>query len=144
MPVENITPANFVQVKASLVRDLALSVASAEFAASKLCLFVNDIIPIESTLIGDLTEATYGTYAEKTITNWGATFVDADSKATSLSPLQTFTTDGTAPQSVYGFYIKNAAGDLVLAGRFADAPRPMAAPTDVIAMVIAVQLGQQG
>lgn len=82
-----------------------------------LKLFTNDYTPVETTVVGDLTEATGFGYAAKTLTgnSWSVT----DGVATYAS--QTFTFTG-ALGYVYGYYLTNAAGNLYWLERFVDGP----------------------
>lgn len=92
----------------------------------QLCLFVNDYVPTQATVIGDLTEASFGGYARITTDSWGTAFINAATIAESDEVLRTFTVTG-APltQTVYGYFLLDAAGVLIAAERNPAGGTPM-------------------
>lgn len=95
------------------------------YEGSKLKLFTNDYTPIESTVIGNLTECVVTGYAQKSLTGTvsGGTWV--------ISTLTNVTTASYAQQeflpttavSCYGYAVTNSAGTTLLwAERFTGAP----------------------
>lgn len=95
------------------------------YEGSKLKLFTNDYTPIESTVIGNLTECVVAGYAQKSLTGTvsGGTWV--------ISTLTNITTASYAQQeflpttavSCYGYAVTNSAGTTLLwAERFTGAP----------------------
>lgn len=91
---------------------------------STLRLFVNNYVPVPTTVIGDLTEMTTQGYAAIVLTNanWAVTHTDPEAEA--LQAQQTFTFDGTGGDTnVFGYYITdNTAGALLWVERFPTAP----------------------
>jgi hypothetical protein len=89
----------------------------------KLCLFQNNYTPIEASVEGSFTVATFTGYADQTLTasSWTVTPGDPSSCA---YPQCTFTsTAGSQNQSIYGYYLLQVtSGKLVWAERFTDGP----------------------
>lgn len=78
-----------------------------------LRLYENDITPGETDVVADYTEVTDGSYASKTLT--GSSWSITDGAASYAQ--QTYTIATT--QAIYGYYITNFAGTvLVLAEKF--------------------------
>src|SRR5436189_2973693 len=91
--------------------------------ALKLHLFVNNITPTTSNVIGDFTEASFTGYAAASIVTWAAPSVAAH--IASMSPASvTFTRTATGTvQTVYGYYVTdNANTVLYWSERDANAP----------------------
>lgn len=101
---------------------LALNAATgkANATAWTLRLFSNDYTPVAATTEANVTEVAGGGYAAIALTagNWVTT---PGSPTSSAYPEQTFTFTGAtnAPGTIYGYYVTNAAGALVLAERLA-------------------------
>jgi hypothetical protein len=105
-------------------------------ADSDMHLFQNDVDPGPLTAIGDLDEADYTGYAAVNIVTWGAPFLDAEGLLAILSTVCIFRPTGTAITNViYGWYLTETGGDLVSAGRFANAPLSMASALNVIEVI---------
>jgi hypothetical protein len=86
-----------------------------------LGLFTNNYTPIETTVLGDLTEATGSGYAAKTLTGASWT-VTGGAPTTASYAAQQFTFSG-ALGNVYGYFFKRASsGDLIAAEVFSGAP----------------------
>lgn len=87
-------------------------------------LFQNDYEPGSSTVLADLTVATFTGYAEVDSTTWGGAFQNADGDAQVIPPvIATFTATGsTIGNTVYGFYVVDAAGTALLWAERFDAP----------------------
>jgi len=106
------------------------------FALSTLHLFKAITAPLsQSTVVGDFTEADYDGYVEKTLTTWNLPYIDPVGGATIQGGTQQFdfVFSGGITNNIFGFYLLDAAGDLILAGTF-DSPIPMAADGDSIPM----------
>lgn len=111
-----------------------------------LRLFTNDYTPTPQTVVGDLTEATFGGYGNIVLTGWNAAANDGAGGGVAISPLAVFSASGVAPaELIYGFYIlgQGAGNPLVLAGRFASAPIPMGAAGDALPMIVNFDWQQQ-
>lgn len=111
--------------------------------ALKLKLYTNNITPGDADTVATYTEmgAVQGYTAKSLATaTWGAasagtgTGTSLSNKASISYPQQTFTADGTGgAQNVYGYYITNNAGTVLIgAERFAAAPVSFAVNGDSI------------
>lgn len=80
--------------------------------------FQNDYTPIGTTVIGDLTEADFDSYAAITLNNWDAASLNPDDKAFTEEDVRTWTMGGSStPNTVYGVYVTTAGGALLYAER---------------------------
>lgn len=110
---------------------------------SKLKLFKNDHTPDVADGLIDYEEADYDGYAEKALTTWGqpSRVVD-DGEVTHPSQQYDFVSavPTVSTNTVYGFYLTNAAEDaLLLAARFDD-PVSMATDADSIVVLLRVAI----
>lgn len=84
-----------------------------------LCLFVNDMTPSDTNTSASFTEPTGGGYATKTLTagSWTVTTTGGISQAAYAQQTFTFTgaLDGAA--SIYGYFVKDADGEVIFAER---------------------------
>lgn len=81
-------------------------------------LYKNDYTPIDTTVLGNLTEADFDGYTSLTVTGWSAAALNADNKAATVAPLQTWTKSaGATPNTVYGVFMKDGSGNLLSAER---------------------------
>jgi hypothetical protein len=106
-------------------------------------LFQNDFTPTPDTVIADLTEATFSGYAAVVDPGWGAAFLNDDGNAQRLLNNAQFTqTAATITNTVYGYYVTDAAGTgLWWAERFAT-PVLMDAASRAIAVIGTLVHGQ--
>jgi len=87
-------------------------------------IFVNDVTPDRDTELGDLTEASFSGYAEQTVL--GTAFI-ADGVVGHVgfkvaAPIAFLNSSGS-PVDVYGYYVTDAGGTILLAAaRFDAAP----------------------
>jgi hypothetical protein len=133
---------------------LLLEAALGKTAAGnlKLKLFVSNTTPAHTDAVATYTEMSTQGYAEKTLTtsSWGAASAGTGSgtatanKASIAYAQQTFTADGTGGSTtVYGYYITNSAGTvLVGAERFASA-KVMAVAGDAIKITPTLRLSTE-
>lgn len=87
----------------------------------KLKLFVTDVTPTDTTVVGDLTEASGGGYAAKTLTNGSWTVASANDPSDAVYAEQTWTFTGplTTNPTIYGYYVTdNAETTLIYAEKF--------------------------
>jgi hypothetical protein len=92
------------------------------FDAGKLDLYQNDFTPNDQTVLADLTVADFTGYAQVSLTTYVAPYTEPDGKAVITTPQAVFASSGSAVQNVvYGWYVLDADGDLLAAGRFDDA-----------------------
>lgn len=77
----------------------------------ELCLWVNNFVPVYSSLIGAFTEASYSGYSRQTTTGWTAPVVNASPPNTDMADVQhTFTPSGPiTPVSIYGAFLLDPA-----------------------------------
>ena len=106
-----------------------------------LRLFQNDYTPVEGSVVGDFTVATWTGYANKTLTGASWTVTLADPSEASYA-IQTFTSSaGSQNQANYGYYITNAAGTvLIYAERFTDGPYTIVNNGDTISVTPKITL----
>lgn len=85
-----------------------------------LRLFQNDFFPTDTTVLGDITQATFTGYSPVTLTgsNWVSTPGDPSNVAYSQ---QSFTSTASLQnQTIYGYYLTRlSGGELVVVERFA-------------------------
>jgi hypothetical protein len=89
----------------------------------KLKLYQSNTTLSETTVIGDLTIATWTGYADITLTGASWTVTSADPASASYAK-QTFTSSaGSQSQANYGYVVTNSAGTIALWGEtFSDGP----------------------
>lgn len=127
--------------------DLVLGVASIgtgnattthNLFGAKVRLCQGDIVPDSNTTLAALNadSATFTGYAEKTIT-WNAPSRASDGSIEVVGGLSEWRpTDAVTPNNLFVAYVVNAAGNLVLAGRFDSPPIPMADALDSLLLTI--------
>ncbi len=114
-------------------------------AASMLKLYTAIASPLgPGTVVGDFTEATFSGYTAITIANFLAPYIDPAGGSSIQSGTQQFNyvepMSGPVGEVCLGFWLENAAGDLVVAGNF-DAPISMNANGDAIPVNITLNYG---
>jgi hypothetical protein len=104
-----------------------------------LKLYTSDTTPAEATVVGDLTEAVGGGYADVTLTPASWVISSADPTAAAY-PEHAFVFSG-AVGSVYGYYVVQAvSGALLWAERFAGAPLSIQNDGDEIRVTLKITL----
>lgn len=94
------------------------AIVDALLDGGSLHLFKNDYTPINTTVLGDLTEANFDGYASITLSGWGAAALNGDNKAQVDHAIQTWTkTAGATSNTVYGIFVKTAGGSFLYAER---------------------------
>jgi hypothetical protein len=106
---------------------LNLLVAELNANPASLRLFQNNKTPADGDVAADYTVATFSGYANFTLNGtFTAGYTNSAGKAETVEDLRTFAHDGGGTNnSVYGWYILSSGGTLLMAERFADAPRTM-------------------
>lgn len=122
-----------------LVR-LTAAIGAAPLAAPEFRLYENDFTPLETSILTDFTEATFGGYVSQTPT-WGAPGFDQSGIATAPASM-VFTADGTLAGVAYGIYMLGSTGLLVAAARFADGPYNFAVNGDQLVLTVLFGLAQ--
>lgn len=86
-----------------------------------LKLYQNNITPSDTDTAGTYTEATFGGYSAATLT--GASWEAASAGTITYGSQQTFTCNGSTPNSIYGYFVVQAtSGTLVYSERASGAP----------------------
>jgi hypothetical protein len=108
-----------------------------------LRLFGNNATPAVGSVVGDFTEIAGAGYAAISLpsASWGYT---PGVPTVALYPAQTFTFTGAinAPGTIYGYFILNAAGQLVTAERLAAPPFTPTVNGDSVIVVPRITLVQ--
>lgn len=104
-----------------------------------LRLFQNDVAITDETVVGDLTVATFGGYANVAVALWNAVYTETGGLAACNTPLTHFAASGAAPSNlIYGWYYLAAGGALFAAGNF-DEPIPMGAVGNALPLVLEIK-----
>jgi len=125
---------------------LALAdVIAGALTGAEVHLYQNNVIfNPDTTVIGDLTEATYVGYVAQAVV-WGVASVSDDGHVESIAVSLIFRpTNGVTPNDIYGYYIDDGAGVLLGGGSFDGAPLPMHSALDVITMTVVYRLVDEG
>ena len=113
-----------------------LGISTSLLSAGVLHLYSNNYSPSDSTVIGDLTEATFPGYAGNALTgaSWNAVTVTSHIASTQLTAASTFRRGtGGSPQTIYGAYITDSTNTYLLAAwEFASGPYTLTNPGDAI------------
>lgn len=89
-------------------------------------LYQNDLTPEDATILAEIDPCNFSGYAGLLLsTGWTAPVIDGV-RAKSIATALTWTHNGGGIDNwVFGFYVLDGLGDLILAQRFSDAPRLM-------------------
>jgi hypothetical protein len=83
---------------------------------SVLRLYVNSLTPLDATVVGDFTEASFPGYLAQNIMDWGVSVTTPEGRAQIEAGVKTFTRGvGGSPQTVYGYYVTGVGGSLLFA-----------------------------
>jgi hypothetical protein len=99
------------------ILEAELGIAPSKFATGKIRCFQNNVTCSHATLLSALTESTFPGYADISLSSasWNAVTVTAHiANTTPVSPFAFVCTGGTA-QPVYGWYVTDSSGTLLLA-----------------------------
>lgn len=132
-----------IQITAARVTVMAgLIDTGGVYEAVDLRLYQNDYTPTPATVLADLTAATYSGYAAEAIAFAGPV-IGSDGKIRLVSVGALFQpTSSTVTNTVFGWYITNTGGTVLLAaGRF-ESPVPMMGVTSGVEVTPAIQYGQ--
>lgn len=98
-----------------------------------LRLYQNNVAFVPGLLAAAFTEANFGGYTPALAIPFGPATPLAELNGFTKGQTTTFASDGTAPANdVYGFYLTDAAGDLVYCASFDTGPKHMAVVGDEI------------
>jgi hypothetical protein len=121
------------------VGGLTLStVIDVPFATAKIKLFQTAVVPTRDTIKTDLTEANFTGYTAKTLTAVGTPFLNVAGGIDTPIPSQEFVVTTATPvvgNDIYGYWIENAAGDLLLVVAF-DNPVQMQVVGNALVLLI--------
>jgi hypothetical protein len=113
-----------------------LTATGGDLNGAKLGLFSNNIVPTQDTVIGDLTPCTFPGYALSAAITWGAADIDDSGSAVTLGGLVTFVSSTiTTPETVYGAFLQNSGGTVLLAAFRFDTPIAIFRALQAIAIV---------
>jgi len=99
-------------------------------AGVKMGLFTNNISPGPDTVLADLTEPTYASYAQAAATLPAGAFSDEDGKVfIDYGDLTWSLTTGDTPVTIIGAFIVDGTGQLLMAGKL-DNPVTLTNPGD--------------
>jgi len=99
---------------------------------AKIKLFQNDLVPSPTTVIGDLTVASFAGYAAQDA-DWGTVYNMPDGGAGVVSPTDPFVATGVGlPQTIYGFYFTDTAGTALLGVRRLAEPQTVNVAGDAV------------
>lgn len=104
-------------------------------------LFQNDYIPTPSTVLADLTVATFSGYAPEVVAALLPAYLDpAGGASAQIATIQFDHSGGGVSNVVYGFWVETAGGTLILVGRFEDGI-PMIALGDSVPLDVKFNFG---
>lgn len=131
----------FTWLRAAILLFLAdLIAADATLDGAEIALFQNDVIPSETSVIGDFTIATYTGYAAEAVTWYAPSVSDAGDPEVIGAVGEFRPTAATVGNTIYGALLLDTGGALLAACRFADAPLPMEGTLDSIVVVPRIRL----
>jgi hypothetical protein len=83
-----------------------------------LRLFQNDYTPVDGSVIGNFTEATFDGYASQSLSDFAAAYLNASNKAEVDASLYIFLMTGAVtPNTIYGYYVTIGGTQVVYAER---------------------------
>jgi len=115
---------------------LALTDTGGALDGAKVRLYVNDVQPVVTSVVGDFDPTTYTGHADKLIT-WLAPSIADDGSPECIGTVPEFRpTDAVVPNTVYGMIIIDSGSVMFEGGRFEDAPLPMESALDSILVTV--------
>jgi hypothetical protein len=98
---------------------LAAWIAGYPPSSLKVHLYQNNYTPVDSSVLGSFTEATFSGYASAVFAFAAPSEVANKAKAVAISPTVFTHNGGGTANTIYGYFVKDlATGDLVWAERF--------------------------
>lgn len=83
-----------------------------------LRLFQNNYTPVDGSVIGSFTEATFDGYAAIALTTFAAAYQNVSAKAETDAALAVFLMTGsTTPNTIYGYYVTIGSSQVIFAER---------------------------
>lgn len=112
-------------------------------ALSVIKLFKSGFSPDPGTVVADLDaeEADYTTYTPATVTAFGDPYAPTGGGAAITAPTEQFTLAATpvAPNTIGGFWLESAAGDVILIRQFDD-PVPMVVAGNAVLITVTIAI----
>lgn len=116
----------------------------ATLTGALLHLFQNDVVPTREFTLGDLVEADYTGYATEAVV-WNAPSISDDGFPELVGVAGEFRpTSSVVENDTYGWYLTEAGGALLAAGRFDAAPVGMRGVLDALVITPRVRLTPTG
>lgn len=115
----------------------ALVAATAPWNGGKIHLFKNNFTPSPTMAIGDLTEADFTGYAASSAVTWAAAAYLPDGTAVVVGDSKTFQVGATPTilNTVYGWYLTDAAGTTLIFARRFDTPVVLSAAHQILTIL---------
>lgn len=102
-----------------------------------LHLFINDIEPTQDTLVGDFVEANFTGYTAVLVADWSPAKTAQNGSAVTQTCLYAWTVSETSDdQSVYGYYLTDASGLVIMSERRVNGPVRMSVINDRYSLFI--------
>lgn len=109
----------------------------------KVLLFQNDVTPNRNTVLADLDVATFSGYATLTAQTFNPALTDDDGNTRVIGPVCQFTaTAATITNTIYGYYVTDTAGTLLLGAERFDEPVEVTGAGDGVALVPTFGIGR--
>lgn len=111
----------------------------------KIGLFGNDLHPSSTTVLADIVPSTFNGYALSSAVVWGTPYFDQAGIATVVAGDKQFTctTPLAAPEQVFGYYIVDGAGAILIAAARFDTPVQIIIVGNAVVVVPTIQLQSQ-
>lgn len=88
-------------------------------------LYKNDVDPDEDTVLADFTEANFVGYAAQDAEDWDTAAIDGGRAVSEAEDLYWEVLSSATANSIYGYYVTDADGELAWCEQFAGAPYTM-------------------
>lgn len=118
------------------ITDNVNDATAGHLGAATLHLFQHGPTITNATLIGALTEATFTGYAAVALAGWTGAAVTAHVASSTANPVTFTLTAGS--QSIGGWYVKDAGGNLMLAGNDVNDPVSLNTTVNTYQVVLTV------
>lgn len=120
----------------------ACSTLVASLTGNFLCLFTNDIIPQQDSVLSDFTQPTFTGYSPFPFAAWPATYLNAVGNGESDYPSVRFVMQAPAsPVRIFGYMVVDLQGFVLWAERDPMAPVPLSHPGDFYVVAPRFQAG---
>jgi hypothetical protein len=122
-----------------------LTATGGDLNGAKVHLYANPLVPTPTTDLADFTTATFTGYATSGAIVWGTPFVNGDGLPTVAGGLVTFasTSPFTVGNTIYGYYVTNGAGSVLLFSEQFDTPIVISAALQAVMVLPTFSVGSQ-